>query len=156
MGVQDILEHAGVNRAAFYRHFPTRGDLEVEYVRGLCAASTATLTALRANAASPRDVLTAVIDDAMDLVQSEHFRGNPIVNAAAEFPDRAHPARRLILQHHTWYHAQLVALFHDAGHTTPDLAATQFTAAMRGAVTSALTGTVPVQSLRDVMVATLP
>jgi AcrR family transcriptional regulator len=158
VGVQDILEHAGVNRAAFYRHFPTRGDVEVEYVRGLCAASTATLTALHLKAASPRAVLTALIDGALDLVQSEDFRGDQLVNAAAEFPDRAHPVRQLILQHHTWYHAQLMALFRDARHADPDFAAARFTAAMRGAVMAALTGsgTVPAHTLRDVMASTLP
>lgn len=154
VGVQDILEHASVNRAAFYRHFPTRADLEIEYARRLCARSAATLGQLRRDLVSPGETLTAVVDEAVALMRSAGFRGDPLVNAASEYPDPHHPVRQLIRQHHAWYHEQLVALFEDAGHYEPAVAATRLEVTISGAVSTALTEQdFPHEELRQVLMA---
>jgi BetI-type transcriptional repressor, C-terminal len=44
----------------------------------------------------------------------------PFVNAAAEYPDRAHPVRQAIAEHRRWFRGLLRELLAADGHPDPD------------------------------------
>jgi AcrR family transcriptional regulator len=119
VGVERILAEAPATRATFYRHFPSKEDLVLAYLRGVDARTFVTVeTAVQASQ-SPADAVrrigTAVVDD---LTQPD-FRGCAFLKAAAEYPDPEDPVRQVVLAHRDWYRATLTELFTDVFGTSP-------------------------------------
>lgn len=120
IGVDRILEQAGVTRATMYRHFTGKEALVVAYldredqaIRGyFAAASDPSLT--------PDRLLTAVVNGIAADIRRRHTRGCPFINAAAEFPDPGSPVREVVARHRAWFRATLRQLAADAGLPDPD------------------------------------
>ena len=119
VGVERILAEAPVTRATFYRHFPSKEDLVLAYLRGVDAQTVATVQAAVAESASAADAVrrvgTAVADD---LVRPE-FRGCAFLKAAAEYSDPQDPVRQLVLAHRSWYRDALTRLFSEVFGSSP-------------------------------------
>lgn len=115
VGVDRILEKAGVTRATFYRHFPSKEDLvsaylgrEDELLRGAFAG----IEGLPAE-----QQLEGAIRGIADDISRNHTRGCPFINASAEYPDAASPVRRLIAAHREWFRSTLEGALSAAGRT---------------------------------------
>lgn len=102
VGVDRIIAEAGVARATLFRHFPTKDHLIAAYLERRAATARATLTALRDAQAEPAQLLTAIADVVDDYRRQTGFRGCEFINAAAEFGDPEHPARRLAVEQRRW------------------------------------------------------
>jgi AcrR family transcriptional regulator len=98
-----IIAGVGTTKATFYRHFPTKDDLVLAYLRGQAEVERNGMTAA-ASAADPHRALRAVVAVLADSSCRPGFRGCPFINAAAEYPDAAHPVRALIDEHRGWWH----------------------------------------------------
>lgn len=122
VGVDKLVKVANVTRATFYRHFPTKEDLVVAYLRARSAEMRAHVEE-RVAAASKQKTMMAVLDFVGDYTCSPGFRGCPFVNAAAEYPDPAHPVRLAVSEHRRWFHDTLVGLAADAEYPEPAYAA---------------------------------
>ena len=122
VGIDRLVTEADVTRRTFYRYFPSKDSLVVEYLN----ATDATLRAAvdtRATAASNGAAVLAVLDLIGSTVCSPGFRGCHFINAAAEFPDPGHPVRQAIKAHRDWFYDRLVELSDSAGHRDPRHAA---------------------------------
>ena len=107
VGVDRVIEEAGVTRATLYKQFGGKENLvlaylrsEDELLRGMFAAASATIT-------EPGHLMDAVIDGIAADIRQRHTRGCPFINAAAEFPDATGAVRQLITEHREWFRATL-------------------------------------------------
>jgi AcrR family transcriptional regulator len=115
VGVDRIVEQAGVTRATFYRHFPSKDDLVQAYLARedeFLRAAFAGLVDL-----TPQQQLEGAIEGIADDISRNHTRGCPFINASAEYPDAASPVRRLIAGHREWFRSTLEGALLAAGHS---------------------------------------
>lgn len=110
-----ILEHVGVSKVTFYRHFRTKDDLVVAYLEGWAAQERAMFEGARAAASTPADALSAIASGIGAVSCQPGFRGCAFINAAAEYPDASHPVRRVVDEHRAWMVGLFSAIAADAG-----------------------------------------
>ena len=120
VGVDRVVAEAGVTRATFYRHFPSKEDLVTAYlqledstIRGFFEAAAPTAT-------SPAEMLELIIEGIADDLSRNHTRGCPFINAAAEYPDPTSAVRRTVGAHREWFRNSLEQALVAAGR--PDAA----------------------------------
>lgn len=115
VGVDRIIDAAGVTRATFYRHFPGKEDLVRAYLEAEDASLRAQFAAAADLGLSPDELLEAIIGAIADDVSLHHTRGCPFINASAEYPDATSPVRRTVKSHRDWFRQQLFDALSAAG-----------------------------------------
>lgn len=113
VGVDRIVEAAGVTRATFYRHFPGKEDLVQAYLLREDAFLRGAFAGL--DGLEPERALEGIIQGIADDVSRNHTRGCPFINASAEYPDAASPVRRTVSAHRDWFRSTLAATLESAG-----------------------------------------
>jgi len=134
VGVDRVIATARVTRATMYRHFPSKNDLVVAFLTQADEAIRARTAAVRAEHAVPEDALRAIARHIADDIQRPGFRGCAFLNAAAEYPDPAHPVHRAVLAHRQWFLDTITELLTDAGEHDPESAARHFVMLRDGAM----------------------
>ncbi|RXZ48596.1 TetR/AcrR family transcriptional regulator [Agromyces fucosus] len=107
VGVDRIIGEAGVTRATFYRHFPSKEDLVEAYLGVEDANIRGAFAAAEASGAAPKQLVGLVIDGLADDVARHHTRGCPFINAAAEYPDADSGVRKAVAEHREWFRSEL-------------------------------------------------
>ncbi|GII32496.1 TetR/AcrR family transcriptional regulator [Planotetraspora mira] len=115
VGVDRILQQAGVTRATLYRHFAGKEALVVAYLEREDALIRHHLEAAADRAVSPDHMLELVIEGIAEDAWRHHTRGCPFINATAEFPDPANPVRQVVSRHRVWFRAVLEEYLTAAG-----------------------------------------
>jgi AcrR family transcriptional regulator len=100
VGIDRIIGAAGVAKATFYHHFRSKDDLVRAYVAEQGSRQRAAIAAMPAG--SPRETLEAVFALMCDFGSGADYRGCAFINAAAEYPDPAHPVRQAVADHRRW------------------------------------------------------
>jgi AcrR family transcriptional regulator len=119
VGVERILAEAPATRATFYRHFPSKEELVLAYLRGVDAHIRADVQAAIEAAPSPADALRTIGTAVADDLAKPEFRGCAFLKAAAEYSDPDDPVRQVVLDHRAWYVATLTELFAQVFGTSP-------------------------------------
>jgi AcrR family transcriptional regulator len=119
VGVERILAEAPATRATFYRHFPSKEDLVLAYLRGVDTGIRAGVQAAIEAAPSPADALRAIGTAVADDLTTPEFRGCAFLKASAEYPDPEDRVRLVILDHRAWYTTTLTELFAQVFGTSP-------------------------------------
>jgi len=125
VGVDRIVGAAGVTRATFYRHFPSKEDLVEAYLGVEDAAIRGAFAGARQLTDDPRELVGLVIAGLGDDVARRHTRGCPFINAAAEYPDPASGVRQTVHTHREWFRSELEDLLTAAEVGDPTNAAGQ-------------------------------
>ena len=125
VGVDRIIAAAGVTRATFYRHFPSKEDLVEAYLGVEDANIRGALDAAHAATDDPDELVGLVIEGLADDVARLHTRGCPFINAAAEYPDADSPVRQAIGEHREWFRRELEAMLEASGADDPATSAAQ-------------------------------
>jgi AcrR family transcriptional regulator len=100
VGVDLIVEEAGVAKTSLYRHFRTKDDLVAAYLEREDADFWATWDRIAGRYEDdPAAELDAHLDWIGERLRRPNYRGCPQLNIAAEFPDADHPARRVAEAH---------------------------------------------------------
>lgn len=120
VGIDLVIERAGVAKATLYRHFPTKDDLVVAWLRRADQGFTTWLDAALAAAPTPGAALSAYLDALEVLATSPTCLGCTFQVASAEFPDPDHPGHAEAAQHKRALRGRLRALAVDAGAADPD------------------------------------
>jgi AcrR family transcriptional regulator len=120
VGVEAIAEAALTNKMSLYRHFKSKDDLIVAYVRELAREGE---QVWEANAAThpgdPQKQIDGWVGYVEDILVHKAERGCALANAAVELqPD--HPARAVIDAYKQLKRERLVELFALAGYRHPD------------------------------------
>ncbi|MEV6824019.1 TetR/AcrR family transcriptional regulator [Amycolatopsis sp. NPDC051102] len=134
VGIDRVIADAGVTRATLYRHFPSKDDLLVAYLSEADKAIRTQVDAARATADEPADIVRAVAATIADGIRSPGFRGCAFLNAAAEYPDPAHPVHQAVLTHREWFLSTVTELLAATGETAPEPAARHFVLLRDGAM----------------------
>jgi AcrR family transcriptional regulator len=124
VGVDAIAAAAGTNKMTLYRHFGSKDVLIAECMAQFVAELDAIWEAVeRQHAGDPLGQLHAWLRHVGAFKLQEAERGCAFINAAAELPDKNHPARRVIEQHKSELRRKLIELCEKAGLVEPDLLA---------------------------------
>jgi len=86
VGIDRVLEHAGVAKASLYSTFGSKEELVRAYLEGRHQLRIARVEARMARHAAPRDKLLAVFDSMAELLANPGFRGCAFLKASAELP----------------------------------------------------------------------
>jgi AcrR family transcriptional regulator len=133
VGVDEIVAESGVAKMTLYRHFPSKDDLIVAYLRRaddeFCAWFERALDTER----EPRAKLIAVFNAISLLAQSRECLGCTFQLSASEFPDPAHPAHAVAVKHKREARRQFSTLARQAGLREPEKLADKLLLLMDGA-----------------------
>lgn len=120
VGVDRLISEAGITRATFYRHFPSKDDLVRAYIELEDRALRNLFADSAAHVSDPAEALDVVLRGIALDVQEHHTRGCPFLNAAAEFPDPHHPVRLAVRTHRDWFAQTLSDLVAATGRSNAD------------------------------------
>src|SRR5215510_8925915 len=138
VGVEAIAEAAETNKMTLYRHFPSKDELVAEYLRCQIEPGRKLWDELAArHPGDPRAQLHGWLEHKATFVASVEERGCPYANAAVEFPDKNHPARRVIQEYKTFHRQQLFRLCAAAKLTEPEMLADELFLLVEGALVTA-------------------
>lgn len=101
VGLQQIIDECGCGKNLLYREFGSKDELVVAYLERCREDWTAILQTARSDTADAAQQLVALVGAAAEQATEDGFRGCPLRNAYAEFPDETHPAHQVIVAHYT-------------------------------------------------------
>ncbi len=139
VGVDAIVAEAGVAKATLYRHFTSKDDLVVAFLRRRDQRWRDWLRAeVERLSPDPAGRPLAVFDALGGWFASDDFRGCAFINAAAEIADPAHPARAAVQEHKRLCREYLTEVLRAAGRPDAEDEAAALFLLMEGAMVSAL------------------
>jgi len=115
VGIQRVIEEAGVAKASLYAHFKSKDDLVAAYLAQRSEAMRAALTVELAGIAEPIDRLLHLFDRGVAWTASAEFRGCPFQNAQSELACETHPGRAVLAGHRAWMRDLLTGLVKETG-----------------------------------------
>jgi len=96
VGIDEVIDRAGVAKATLYRHFPSKDDLVLAFLQR--RERRWTLEFIEAEArrrgSTPEGRLLAIFDVFDEWFRKDDFEGCSFINVMLEFPDREHPLGR--------------------------------------------------------------
>ncbi|WP_339621712.1 TetR/AcrR family transcriptional regulator [uncultured Salinibacterium sp.] len=140
VGVDRIIAQSSVTKATFYKHYRSKDNLILEYVKSRRAVVESEVQSIIDNAASPHDAVLTLLESVAAELTKPDFRGCPFLNVVAEFPDPTHPVRVLISDHRDWYNESLYTLMRSADHPFAGDAADELMLAKDGALAGGYAG----------------
>jgi AcrR family transcriptional regulator len=135
VGIDRIIAAAGVAKATFYNHFPSKDDLVLAYIVEQDRLGREAVAALPRQ--EPRQAIVAIMERISTAVSAGGWRGCPFLNAAAEYPDPTSPVRRAIDARRAWHHGVLEKLLAADGDPAPATTASLLVAMSDGLLEAA-------------------
>lgn len=140
VGIDEVIAAAGVAKMSLYRSFPSKDELIAAYLArrsGLYWDWWDRVVARHPG--DPRRQLLALTASLRKRALRASYRGCPFTNAACEFPEPDHPARRIAEANKREMRRRFRALAKAAGARSPARLADQLTLLFEGAYASVLT-----------------
>jgi AcrR family transcriptional regulator len=135
VGIDRIIAEAGVAKATFYNHFPSKDELVVAYIEEQDRLGRTAVAALPK--LPSREMIAAIMGRISEAVVAGGWRGCPFLNAAAEYPNPDSPVRKAIDARRSWYHGSLRDLLAADGDPAPSVTASLLVALSDGLLESA-------------------
>jgi AcrR family transcriptional regulator len=133
VGVDTIVEAALTNKMTLDRHFKSKDELIVAYIKRLADEGDEVWERLISeNAGDPQKCIDAWVDYVEDILTNKLERGCAIANAAVEL-DPEHPAKAIIEAYKRRKRGNLVKLFKAARYRDPELLADEVFLLFEGA-----------------------
>ena len=140
VGIEEVIAAAGVAKMSLYRSFTSKDELVAAYLARRDEQYWRWWTEVVGRySGSPREQLRALFVGLGKYTTRPGWRGCPFTNAAAEFPEREHPGRRVADANKRALRRRLKDLAEAAGARDPALLADQLVLLFEGAYSSALT-----------------
>jgi AcrR family transcriptional regulator len=154
-GVDTLIKSAGVAKATFYRHFPSKADLIVAWLQDdRTRWFDPVLRAAEARAHSPGELIPAFFDAVAEWLEAGDFRGCPFLNTAAEVVDPDHPARTIVHDYLLEIQGHLREMLVAEGQRDAAVLAPQLQAMLAGGISLSLVhrSAAPILAARDATV----
>jgi AcrR family transcriptional regulator len=133
VGVDTIVARAGVAKMTLYRHFPTKDELIISYLKRADERFLRWVEEAVASETDPCEQLLSIFRALARQATSPTCCGCPFQGTAAEFPDPNHGAHRVALANKQRLHARFAGLAWLGGLRAPDVVADQLLMLMDGA-----------------------
>ncbi|MEO3431982.1 helix-turn-helix domain-containing protein [Inquilinus sp. CAU 1745] len=138
VGVDLVVEQAGVAKTSLYRHFRTKDDLIAAFLEREDLDFWGTWDGVaQRHGDDPDAELGAHLGWIGERVGRPNYRGCPQINVAAEFPEADHPARKVAAAHKLELRRRLRGIAVGLGARRPDELAGQLAVLINGAFVSA-------------------
>jgi AcrR family transcriptional regulator len=136
VGIDRVIERAGVAKASLYSNFESKDDLVRAYLVQRHEARRARIEARLAKIDDPKDKLLAIFDVLGEVLKQSDFRGCAFIRAGTETrPDSS--AHGICVDSRGWMRRLFRDLAKDAGAKDPSGLAAQFMLLYDGAVVAA-------------------
>ena len=144
VGIEEVIERAGVAKATLYRHFPSKDELVLAFLRQREVVWTHgwVETEARKRGATPEECLLAIFDLFDEWFHRADFQGCSFINILLETANREHPVGRASTEHLENIRSVLRALADEAGLRSSDEFARSFHILMKGSIVQAGEGDV--------------
>jgi AcrR family transcriptional regulator len=141
VGVDEVIERAGVAKASLYRHFPSKDDLVIAFLE--LREERWTLDWVEAQArrrgTTPEEQLLAIFGLFDEWFHRDDFEACSFINVLLEMGP-AHPAGRASVQHLANIRSIVRKLAEEAGLREPESFARSWHILMKGSIVSAAEG----------------
>ena len=101
-GINEVIAKAGVAKATFYAHYPTKEDLCLAYLKNRNAKEAAEIMEFVNSKRTPLNRFFAVMDSIEPWAIGTKFRGCQFINLVPEIPDQNSDLRKEGHSHYDW------------------------------------------------------
>jgi AcrR family transcriptional regulator len=136
VGIDRVIEHAGVAKATLYSAFGSKDELIRAYLAARHAARRERITTAIARLETPRERMLAVFDVLGESFAQPGFHGCAFVNASAE-ASQGSSILEVVDEYRAWVRSLFVDLAREAGAADPETLAGQLVLLYDGAGISA-------------------
>lgn len=137
VGVDEIVARAGVTKPSLYRSFSSKDELAASYLRDYEGEFWARFdAAVAAHPGDPRAQLREFFARLAGRATRPGYRGCGLTNAAVEYPEAGHPARRVAEAHKRALRDRLAAMAKAMGAAEPAVLADGILLLLEGAYAS--------------------
>ena len=99
-GTNEIIKKAGVAKASFFYHFPTKETLALAYLKDRHSQEAKSIFEFVNKWQKPYDRFLAVIKFIEPWIKSNDLRGCGFLNMVSEVPDKQSPLRKMAKDHY--------------------------------------------------------
>lgn len=137
IGVDTLAAESGIGKMTLYRHYPSKDDLIVAYLKDSNDVFWRNFEEITKDALTPREKLLAFFVSLQDYVSTAACYGCPFLNVATEYPEVDYPGHKIALAHKQSVRARFRELAKEARARDPDVLADQLFLLMDGAYMAA-------------------
>jgi AcrR family transcriptional regulator len=137
VGVDTIASESGIGKMTLYRHFPSKDDLIVTFLKDRNEVFWKQFEQITKVAPTPREKLLAFFEALQDYVLSPTCYGCPFLNVAAEYPEADYSGHQVAIEHKLTVRARFLQLAFEAGASRPEVLANTLFLLMDGAYMAA-------------------
>ncbi len=133
IGVDTIAAESGIGKMTLYRHYPSKDDLIVAYLKDSNELFWNNFEQITKDSPTPREKLLAFFQSLQDYVKTPTCYGCPFLNVATEYPETDYPGHQVALEHKQSVRTRFRQLTKEAGAAKPEVLADQLFLLMDGA-----------------------
>jgi AcrR family transcriptional regulator len=139
VGIDEVIERAGVAKATLYRHFPSKQDLVLAFLHRREALWTHEFVEAEARrrGSTPEEQLLAIFDVFDEWFRKDDFEGCSFINVLLETADRAQPIGNACALYLENIRAIVRTLAEEAGLRDPEGFAHSWHILMKGSIVAA-------------------
>jgi AcrR family transcriptional regulator len=133
IGVDTLAAESGIGKMTLYRHYPTKDDLIVAYLKDSDELFWTGFEEITKDAPTAREKLLVFFEALQEYVMTPACYGCPFLNVATEYPETEYPGHQVAIEHKQSVRVRLCQLAKEAGVKKPDVLADQLFLLMDGA-----------------------
>jgi AcrR family transcriptional regulator len=133
VGVDTIAAESGIGKMTLYRHYPSKDDLIVAYLKDSNEIFWRSFEEIVKDAPTAREKLLVFFQSLQEYATTPACYGCPFLNVATEYPDTDYPGHQVAIDHKQAVRARFSQLAKEAGAKKPDVLADQLFLLMDGA-----------------------
>jgi AcrR family transcriptional regulator len=137
IGVDTLAAESGIGKMTLYRHYPSKDDLIVAFLRQSDKEFWEYFEQSTQNMPTAREKLLAFFEALQEYAVSPACYGCPFLNVATEYPDTDYTGHQVALEHKQAVRARFTQLAKEAGARQPKALANALFLLMDGAYMAA-------------------